>query len=314
MKILVLGAGAVGGYFGGRLAEHGADVTFLVREARRAQLERDGLRIESAFGSLTRPVRAILAADLQPEYDVVILACKAYDLTSAVESVGPGLAADGCVLPLLNGVSHMQLLNERFGARRVLGGTAQIGVTLTSEGVVRHLNDWRRITLGEQDGTVSPRVQALARAFPPASVEARAVDDILQEMWEKLVHLSTAASLTCLMRASVGEIVRTPDGARLLRDMLDLLAEVAARNGHRPSDAFMATFRQVFSDPQSGYTTSMLRDIEARRRVEADHIVGFVLARARAAGLDGQVLEIAYTHLKSYENRRAAGRLPFGGG
>jgi 2-dehydropantoate 2-reductase len=313
MKILVLGAGAVGGYFGGRLSAHGADVTFLVREARRAQLERDGLRVESPFGNVTLPVRAILAADLEPQYDVVMLACKAYDLASAVESIGPGLAADGCVLPLLNGISHIQLLNDRFGPGRVLGGTAQIGVMLTNEGVVRHLNDWKTITFGEQDGTMSPRVQALAQAFPPASVEARAVDDVMQEMWEKLVHLSTAAALTCLMRASVGEIVRTPDGARLLRDTLDLLADVAARNGHRPSEAFMATFRQIFSDPQSGYTTSMLRDIEARRRIEADHIVGFVLARARAAGLDGQVLEIAYTHLKSYENRRAAGRLPFGG-
>lgn len=309
MKILVLGAGGVGGYFGGRLAEHGADVTFLVRETRRAQLERDGLRIESVYGNACVPVRSVLVQDVQPQYDVVILACKAYDLASAVDAIGPGLSPGGCVLPLLNGIAHLQVLNDCFGSGRVLGGTAQIGVALTPEGVVRHLNDWRAITFGEQDGAITERVRALATAFPPASVVARASDDIQREMWEKLVHLSTGACMTCLMRASVGEIVRTPDGARLFRQVLALAAEVAARNGHRPDAAFLASFSQVFSDPQSTYTTSMLRDLESGNRTEGDHIIGFMLEKARAAGLDATLLEIAYTHVKVYENRRAAGRL-----
>lgn len=309
MKILVLGAGAIGGYFGGRLAEQGADVAFLVRENRRAQLERDGLRIESVYGNACIPVRSVLAPDLQRHYDVVILTCKAYDLASAVDSVEGGLAARGFVLPLLNGIAHLQVLNDRFGRGRVLGGTATIAVTLTPEGVVRHLNDWRQLALGEQDGAVSERARALANAFPPASVDARAVDNILQEMWEKLVHLATAAAVTCLMRANVGEIVRTPHGTRLLNRMLDLIAEVAARNGHQPSEAFMASFHQLFADPQSTYATSMLRDIEAGNRTEGDHIVGFALEKARAAGLDATLLEIAYTHVNAYENRRAAGRL-----
>ena len=141
-------------------------------------------------------------------------------------------------------------------------------------------------------------------------IEARAVDDVLQEMWEKVVHLATAASMTSLMRASIGEIVRTPDGARLLRQMLDLNAEIANRNGHPPGSAFIASFRGLFADPQSAYSTSMLRDIEAGNRIEADHIVGYMLEKARAAGLDAALLDVAYTHVKSYENRRAAGRLP----
>jgi 2-dehydropantoate 2-reductase len=310
MKILVLGAGGIGGYFGGRLVEQGADVTFLVRERRRDQLQRGGLRIESVYGNAAVPVRTVLAADVRSEYDAVLLTCKAYDLDSAIEAMAPGLAPHGFVLPLLNGLAHLDVLNARFGRHRVLGGTAQIGVMLAGDGTIRHLNDWRTITIGEQDSGISDRVRELAAAFPAASVDARASGDILQEMWEKLVHLATAASMTCLMRANVGEIVRSPRGGDLLRQTFRLLADTATRNGHAPDAGFIARFEQIFSDPKSGYSTSMLRDIEAGNRTEGDHIVGFALEKARAAGLDAALLEIAYTHLQAYENRRAAGRLP----
>jgi 2-dehydropantoate 2-reductase len=310
MKILVLGAGGIGGYFGGRLVENGADVTFLVRERRRDQIEQDGLRIESVYGNAALRVRTLLARDIEPRYDVVLLTCKAYDLDSAIDAVAPGLAPEGCVIPLLNGIAHLDPLNARFGRERVLGGTAQIGVTLARDGTIRHLNDWRQITIGEQEGGVSPRVRQVAAAFPAASVTAHASPDILQEMWEKLVHLATAASMTCLMRANVGEIVRTPSGAALLRRTFALMTEIAARNGHPPDPAFVERFTQVFSDAHSSYATSMLRDVEAGNRTEGDHIVGFALEKARAAGIDATPLEIAHTHLRAYDNRRAAGRLP----
>jgi 2-dehydropantoate 2-reductase len=306
----MVGAGGIGGYFGGRLAQNGADVTFLVREKRRQQLESEGLRIESVYGNAAIRVACITAEDLRPEYDVVVLACKAYDLAPSIESAAPGVAADGCVVPLLNGIAHMRILNERFGPSRVLGGTAKIAVTLTDDGMVRHLNDWRSITIGEQAGAVTDRVREFVAAFAAPSVEARAVDNIPQEMWSKLVHLATAASMTCLMRASIGDVVRTRDGALLLTRMFDLAAEIATRNGYPPSAAFRANYRQLFSDPQSAYTTSMLRDIEAGKRTEGDHIIGFMLDQAGALGFRAPLLEICYANLQAYENRRAAGQLP----
>ena len=241
MKFLVLGAGGVGGYFGGRLAQAGADVTFLVRERRSEQLAQNGLVIESVYGNATLPVRSVLAADLTPDHDVVLLTCKAYDLDSAIDAIAPGLRPDGVVLPLLNGLAHIDRLNARFGQHRVLGGTAKIAATLSGEGVIRHLNDWRFITLGEQDGMISARASAIATAFPPQSVVAKVSGAILQEMWEKLVHLASAASMTCLMRASVGEIVRTPDGAAQFRALLDLNAAIAAASGHAPGADFLAS-------------------------------------------------------------------------
>ena len=309
LRILVLGAGGIGGYFGGRLAENGADVTFLVREGRRKSLFEDGLRIESPFGNANLAVKTIMRAQVEPVYDAILLTCKAYDLDAAVDAIAPALTPTGFVLPLLNGIAHMESLNRQFGENRVLGGTAKIQAALTPDGVIRQFNDWRTISFGEQSGAMSDRVQRLAALYAGAKgIEALAVADIRQRMWEKLVHLATAATMTCLMRASVGEIVRTPDGRDIFLDQLRISAAIAAANGHRPSDAFMRGWEQTFSQRDSTYSTSMLRDIERGGQTEVEHVLGFMLKKAREADIPCHTLLLAYTHIKAFEERRAAGR------
>lgn len=310
-RILVLGAGGTGGYFGGRLAESGADVTFVVREARRRILSEQGLRIESPFGDAQLAVKTVVASELRPVYDAVILTCKAYDLDAAIATIAPALAPDGYVLPFLNGKAHMEVLNEKFGARRVLGGTAKIQATITPTGAIRQFNDWRTLVFGEQSGEITDRVSALAALFEAAKgVEAFAVTDIVQRMWEKLVHLSTAAAMTCLMRANVGEIVRTPHGRDIFLDQLRCGAAIAAANGHPPSAAFMKSWEETFSQQDSQYSTSMLRDMERGAQTEVEHILGFMLDKALKSAITCNTLLLAYTHVKAYEQRRAAGRLP----
>jgi 2-dehydropantoate 2-reductase len=309
-KILVLGVGGIGGYFGGRLAESGADVTFLVREPRREVLAERGLTIESPFGDAKLPVNTIVASEAKPVYDAVILTCKAYDLAGAIEAIAPAVAPDGYVLPFLNGLAHMDKLNACFGRERVLGGTAKIQATLTPEGAIRQFNDWRTLTFGEQAGGMSDRVRQLAALFEKAKgVEVLAVSDIMQRMWEKLVHLSTAATMTCLMRANVGEILRTPDGQQLFLDQLRCGAAIATANGYPPSEAFMKSWIETFSQKDSQYSTSMLRDIERGGRTEADHVLGFMLEKARIAGVEHHTLRLAYTHVRAFDQRRDAGRL-----
>jgi 2-dehydropantoate 2-reductase len=174
---------------------------------------------------------------------------------------------------------------------------------------LRQFNDWRTITFGEQSGAMSDRVERLAALYAGAKgIEALAVADIRQRMWEKLVHLATAATMTCLMRASVGEIVRTPNGCDIFLDQLRISAAIAAANGHRPSDAFMQEWKQTFSQRNSAYSTSMLRDIESRGRTEVEHVLGFMLKKAREADIPCHTLLLAYTHIKAFEERRAAGR------
>ena len=309
-KIVVLGAGGTGGYFGGRLAESGADVTFLVRDARRRILAEQGLRIESPFGDAQIAVKTVLASEVQPIYDALILTCKAYDLDAAVASIAPAVAPSGYVLPFLNGIAHIEVLNKKFGPHRVLGGTAKIQATIMPNGAIRQFNDWRTLTFGEQSGEMTERVATLAALLKAAKgVEVFAVTDIVQRMWDKVVHLSTAATMTCLMRANVGEIVRTPHGRELFLDQLRCGAAIAAANGHAPSAVFMKSWEETFSQADSQYSTSMLRDIERGGQTEVEHILGFMLEKAVKAKIPCNTLLLAYTNVKAFEQRRATGRL-----
>ena len=309
MKLLVLGAGGTGGLFGGRLAQTGADVTFLVREKRKAGLLEHGLRIESQFGNASLPVQVKVQSEIKPEYDLVLLTCKAYDLPGAIETIRPAMAGSAAVLPLLNGLAHIEQLNAEFGQGSVMGGTARVQVTLTPEGMIKQLNDWQTVTFGEQDGRVSERATQLKALFDKTSVEAKLSTNIMRELWLKLVHLSTVAGMTCLMRGNLGEIVRTPEGSDLLTKFFESNAEIAARAGHRPDDKFVATYKDLFRQADSRYEASMLRDLEKGGQIESEQILGYMLRQCRAAGLPDTLHLAAYTHVKTFEQRRDAGRL-----
>jgi 2-dehydropantoate 2-reductase len=311
MRILILGAGALGGYFGGRLHQAGLDPSFLVRPGRAAVLARDGLKITSSLGDYQAKVGFITPADVQSGWDVVLLTCKAYDLTEAIETIRPAVDARTAILPVLNGISHIEALQHTFGAERVLGGIAKIQASLAPDGTIRHLNDWRWLTFGEVAGGMSARVERIAAAFGTApGMVATSVPDIMAQMWEKLVHLGTSAVCTVLMRANVGEIARAPGGIAFMHGVLEANAAIAAAEGFPVSDAFMQQYRGVFGDNASAYTASMLRDLEAGGRIEADHILGFLLEAAQRHGLPSSLHEAAFLHAKAYEQRRDAKRLP----
>ena len=312
LKILCLGAGAIGGYYAGRLIEAGsADVTFLVRERRRRQLAEHGLQVESQFGNFHLQVKTVTEAPRDAAFDYVLLTCKAYDLEGAITAVAPAIGPSTTVVPLLNGLSHLDRLNAAFGASRVLGGFASLAITLLPDGRIKHLNDWQYVTFGEQDGTLSARVAALEAAFRASRIgeAAAGVADVQQKMWEKLVLLATLAGITTLMRASIGEIARAPGGIATMRKLFELNTEIAARSGCPMPEAYLAQYRALLSDTTLPMTASMLRDIESKGQIEADHIIGFMLEQARAHGIDDTLHAISYLHLKAYEQRRAAGRL-----
>jgi 2-dehydropantoate 2-reductase len=311
MRVLCLGAGAIGGYFAGRLVEsEAADVTFLVRPGRKAQLERDGLNVESPSGSFQVPVIARLGEEVREPADYILLTCKAYDLDAAIQSIRPAVGPATAVVPLLNGLSHMDRLNAEFGSERVLGGIAHIAITMLPDGTIKHLNNLQTITFGEQSGGSSSRVDALKAAFDKAkAVTAVAAPNVIQRMWEKLVFLSTLASVTTLMRANVGEIARAPGGTEFMLDMLRRSAGIAGAAGYPMPAEFMSLYGDMFVDTKNTTAASMLRDIERHGPVEADHIVGFMLDKAREHGLDDTLHRISFINLKAYEQRRAAERL-----
>ena len=308
MKILVLGAGGIGGYYGGRLAEAGADVTFLVRPKRAGQLARDGLRVKSQLGDLNLPVKTVQAGDLGAQYDVVLLTCKAYDLDSAMDAIAPAMAGQCAVIPLLNGLAHLERLDARFGADKILGGTCAINVTLGRDGLIVHADALQRLSFGERDKSRSPRAKAFADALTKTRIDWELAEDIEQNLWEKIVFLSALAAATCAFRGNVREIIAAPGGREAIEHLLATNSELARREGHPPRPAATDFATKRLTDPAGTWSASMLRDVEAGNAVEADHVVGWMLDRARRHGLADPLLTLAYTHLKTYEARRAAGR------
>lgn len=304
MNILVLGAGGIGGYFGGRLAQAGVDTTFLVRPKRREQIARNGLVIESPHGNARIDAKAVLAEEVKPGYDVVLFTCKAYDLDSAMDAVAPAMDGKTVLVPMLNGISHLERLDARFGAAQVMGGVAQINATLKPDGTVVNGDKLHRIIFGERDKRVTARAQALADAFAKTVVDWKLAPDIMLEMWEKVVFLSALAAGTCLFRGNVGEINSAPGGSEAMLRLLGANEKIAIAEGFAPRAEPMKAFRERLTDRNGNWSASMLRDLEGGGQVEADHIVGFMLARARKHGIDDTVLSLAYTHLKTYEARR----------
>jgi len=307
MRILVVGAGAIGGYFGGRLHEAGGDISFLVRPQRAKELAQSGLVIVSPAGNATlRDVKTVLAENIARPFDLVLFSCKAYDLGSAIVSFAPAVGPSTAILPLLNGMRHLDDLERKLGKSRVLGGQCVIAATLNKERAIVHLNDMHALSFGERDRGMSERTQAIATAMQGAKFDAHASEKIVQDMWDKWVFLATLAGATCLFRGSVGDILAAPQGAERMLDLLDECRAVANGNGYAPRADVSERMRKTLTTASS-LTASMLRDIQSNARIEADHIIGDLIDRASVEGktpLDVHMLRMVYTHLKTYETRR----------
>jgi 2-dehydropantoate 2-reductase len=308
MRILVVGAGAIGGYFGGRLKAAGRDVTFLVRARRAAQLAKTGLVIRSPLGDVNLPSPpTVMAETLNEPFDLVLLSCKAYDLESAADSFARAVGPQTAILPLLNGMAHIDFLGGRFGKGAVLGGQCVISTTLDNDGRILHLNDTHFVSYGELDGIKSPRVEAIAAAFSGGGFDSQLSTAILQEMWEKWAFIATGAGITCLMRATFGDIV-SAGGGDYTTALYKECCDIAAANGFVPSTTAIDRSGGMFTSPKSYIAASMLRDVERGAPIEADHVIGDLLRRGEKERHDKPLLRLAYTHLKTYEARRTRER------
>jgi 2-dehydropantoate 2-reductase len=305
MRILVVGAGAIGGYFGGRLLQAGNDVTFLVRPRRASELASAGLVIRSPAGDVTLERPPTVQADgLTETFDVVLLSCKAFDLEDAIKSFAPAVGPKTSIIPLLNGMLHLDVLDKKFGADRVLGGLCAIAVTLNEAREVVQLAPMQSLNFGERDGSLSERVRTIAKVFERGKFGAVASEHIMQDMWEKWVFLASLAASTSLMRTSVGNVLAVAGGKDFLLGILDECSAIAKAWGHEPTGPFFQRTSGLLTTEGSPMTASMFRDIKAGLPVEADHVIGDLVARADAAKIPVPKLRIAYIHLKAYEKQR----------
>jgi 2-dehydropantoate 2-reductase len=306
MKILILGAGALGGYYGARLIEAGADVTFLVRPGRAAVLRQQGLVVRSPLGDFERAVRTISREEATPDYDLVLLACKAYDLDDAMAAVEPAIGSRALVLPLLNGMAVYDTLDARFGKDKVLGGVAYIATKLEASGNVAHLSSGDTLLVGARVETQKTLAHAVYTLIAETPGVRKLSPDIEQDLWEKWVMIASGAAITCLMRGAIGEIVNAPGGRELIDQVMAECSSVAKRSGHEPrADAVRLMSGQLL-DGSSRWAASMMRDIErGAPRLEADAVVGDMLRRAGQYAFDLPLVRTAYCHLKVYDGRAA---------
>jgi 2-dehydropantoate 2-reductase len=246
----------------------------------------------------------VQADKLSEKFDVVLLSCKAFDLDDAIKSFAPAVGPQTSIIPLLNGMRHLELLDEKFGRERVLGGLCAVAVTLNERREVVHLQPPQSLNFGERDGGMSDRVRAIAEIMARGKFGSVASEHIIQEMWEKWVFLAALAASTCLMRGPVGVILAAPGGKDFLLGMLDECSAVATAEGFAPREQFLERTRGMFTAEGSQMNASMFRDIKVGAPVEADHVIGDLIARADAGKVPVPKLRTAYTHLKVYEKQR----------
>ena len=303
MRLLVVGAGSTGGYFGGRLIEAGRDVTFLVRPARAAKLKESGLNILSPHGDATLQPKVVTPATLAGTYDAVLLTVKAYQLEAAMEDVAPAIGPQSMILPVLNGMRHMDLLAQRFSPHNVVGCALKVSTTLDDDGRVVQLSTLQDIAYGELDGERTSRIAALDVFMQSAKIGARLSSAIRREMWEKWTLLASLGAINCLMRGSIGEVEACPGGTAFALQLLSEVVAIVAAVGVPPSDGFLAAARAMLTEKGSPLASSMFRDLQSGKPIEAEAIVGDLVRRGANAGISAPLLSAAYVSLVVHQNK-----------
>ena len=308
MRIVVVGAGAVGGYFGGRLAQAGHDVTFLVRPQRAAILRAGGLQVVSPHGDFTVQPKVITTAEVAPTYDIVLLSVKSYALPSAIGDFAPAMGPQTVIVPVLNGMRHMDVLMDRFGKHAVLGGVCVVATEIDPQGRIIQLADFQSLRYGELDGQKTERVEAVDQALRDAGFDAAISTQILQDMWQKWVQLASLGAITCLLHGNIGEIVAVPGGAELSLTALSECAAIAGACGYPPSAAFLAEKSAQQTATGSPLASSMYRDFRKGAPVEADAILGDLIERAEKHNISAPLLQAAFVSLSMYQRERYRGK------
>lgn len=305
MRVLIVGAGAVGGYFGGRLVEKGADITFLVRERRKHQLASTGLVLHSVKGDFQSSISTIVAGEVTEPFDLIFLTTKAYHLEEALPSLTPYLGKHTTILPLLNGIAHFDTLKNHFGAERVIGGLCFIESTLNAKGEIEHYSPNHRIVFGEFDGTKSDRIKAIEDLFAGANVNAISSIQIDNEIWKKYIFISAMAGMTCLMRSSIGPILKSPNGMEIYDRLVKEISTIGkSQEKTLDTDVWKKTMERVRTLSYE-MKSSMLRDMEKGLPIETDHFHGTLL-RLAPADLDVPLLKTIYSTLSIYQSTKAA--------
>ncbi|WP_104167576.1 ketopantoate reductase family protein [Arthrobacter sp. SX1312] len=294
MRILVVGAGATGGAFGTLLQEAGRDVTYLVRERKAEALRRDGLRFVSPDADRTHPVQVLTTADTAPVFDLVLITVKATAFSSAVIDVHPFIDANTRILPILNGMAHIDQLQAAYPGQ-VLGGLARIVATLDGD-IVHQKTPMSSLTVGSL--TDAPVADDIRDALDVPGIDFSVADDVVGALWDKWAFIAAASVINCLFHAPVGRILDA-GGEGAIRAAMEELEAVATRAGHPVSDPAHRQAVALLTEPGSSFTTSLYRDLTAGLPSEVDHILGDYALRAKALQQSTPLLDLTLIAIRA---------------
>jgi len=295
MKIAMMGSGGVGGYYGARLAAAGHEVSFVARGAHAAAMRNDGLRIKSELGDAhVKPVRVFEDPAQIGPVDLVVFAVKVWDSEAAANQIRPLIGPGTVAVSLQNGIDKDEVLARAIGREHVLGGTTHIAAVIAEPGVIAHTGRLQRVTLGELDGSRTPRLEAAVAAFKSAGIEATASDEIRRLTWEKFVFLTAVSGMTALTRKPIGPVRENPATRAMLADAL---REATALAGAEGCAVDAARQLQLVDSLAPGMLSSMAQDLLRGRRLELDWLSGAVVRRAQAHGVPAPAHRAIYAAL-----------------
>ena len=300
MKILILGSGGIGGFFGGYLAEIGADVTFLVRAKRKETLSINGLNIISSLGNISIKPQMVLAEDLKPIYDIIIITCKTYDLDQAILDLTL-IKGKGLVIPFLNGVNHMEKLDKTFGSSNVMGGVAHISSNVNEDGTIEHFSEFKKLTFGDRNLINNDIIKEFYQICKKTKFDVILSDNINIDLWKKWVFISTVAGATTLFSCSLGDIVKHNYGKKVIIDLFDECKSIAELNGFLFDKTEVEGVIKAMTAPGSPIKASMQRDVEKKSFTEHEQIFGDLITAGNKYQFNCPILLSCYIKMKVYQ-------------
>lgn len=311
MRILIMGAGALGGYLGGLLVRAGEDVAFVARGEHLRALQSRGLQVKSVDGNFALPVRAMAQPGERDPLDLIVMAVKTYDVDAAGEAIRSAVRSETAVLCLQNGVETEDRLGQVLGSEHILGGAVYVSGFVERPGVIRHTG-LQRIIFGEMDGRMTPRIQAIAAMFQRAGIKAEPTSTIVTALWEKFVGTCGASGTTATARVPMGRVWAQSETRELLHGLMAEAAAVGATRGVPLSgvvEHHMASFERAVAGPWAQTYASLYYDLQAGRRLEVDALAGAVVRMGREANvptpLNFAVLAMLAPHRALSEETRA---------
>ena len=302
MKILVLGIGGIGGFFGGYLQQSGADVTFLVRPKRKDFILKNGLKVLSSLGNLNLKPNLVLASELEPIYDIIIISCKTYDLDQAILDLRLSKGR-GLIIPFLNGMTHLKKLDEEFGSENVMGGVAHISSTINEDGTIEHFSEFKKLTFGNRDYNQNHLLKPFFDLCKKTKFDVVLSENITLDLWKKWIFISTVAGATTLFSSTIGEISNHEVGKKTLINLYNECKSIAKLNGFTIDDNEANNVLNNITVEGSPIKASMQRDVEKNAFTEHEEIFGHLISKAQNYNFDSPILMSCLLRMKLYHEK-----------